>query len=141
LSTVNSTIAPSLFSHPCRTLVKSLNSKCQLPIISELSSTAASQLIRYYLFSINNLAGLVSSLYSLGADPTENTVSNSSFIVVMGGYLAIARILLTSLPAVTKQHPLPRCSLRGPYPATGLYATILSNLLCSLANMYGSHGC
>jgi hypothetical protein len=41
--------------------------------------------------------------YSLRADPTENTASNSSSIVVMGGYLAIARILLTCLSAVTKQ--------------------------------------
>jgi hypothetical protein len=49
-------------------------------------------------------AGLGFSLYSLGADPTENTASDSFSIVVMGGCLAIARILLLSLPAVTKQH-------------------------------------
>jgi hypothetical protein len=40
--------------------------------------------------------------YTLGADPTENTASNSCSIV-MGGCLAIPHILLTRLPAVTKQ--------------------------------------
>jgi hypothetical protein len=40
---------------------------------------------------------LESSLYSLGADPTENVVSNNSSIVVIGGYQTIARILLTCL--------------------------------------------
>jgi hypothetical protein len=39
----------------------------------------------------------------LGADPTENTTSNSPSIVVMGGCLAIAWISLTSLPAINKQ--------------------------------------
>jgi hypothetical protein len=39
----------------------------------------------------------------LGADPTENTASNAFSIVVMGGSLAVARILLTCLPAITKQ--------------------------------------
>jgi hypothetical protein len=36
--------------------------------------------------------GLGSSLYSLGANPTENTASNSPSIVVMGGSRAIVRI-------------------------------------------------
>jgi hypothetical protein len=40
-------------------------------------------------------AGLVFPLYSLEADPTENTASNSFSIVVMGGCLAIALILVT----------------------------------------------
>jgi hypothetical protein len=44
-----------------------------------------------------------SSLYSLGADPTENTASNSFYIIVTGGCLARARISLTCLPAATKQ--------------------------------------
>jgi hypothetical protein len=48
-------------------------------------------------------ASLGSLLYSLRGDSTENITSNSSSIVVMGGYLAIAWILLTCLPAVTKQ--------------------------------------
>jgi hypothetical protein len=48
-------------------------------------------------------AGLGSSLYSLGADLTENTASNSFYIIVMGGCLAIDRVLLTCFPAVTKQ--------------------------------------
>jgi hypothetical protein len=42
-----------------------------------------------------NSSGLGSSLYSLGLDPTENTASNSFYVVVMGGCLAIAQILLT----------------------------------------------
>jgi hypothetical protein len=58
-----------------------------------------------------------SSLYSLGADPTENTASNSFSIVVIGGCLAITRILLTCLPAATKQPD--RCT------ATVLHATIV----------------
>jgi hypothetical protein len=52
----------------------------QLPTISQLSSTAYSQLTRCHLFSIINSAGLGTSLYSLGADPTENTVSNNSSV-------------------------------------------------------------
>jgi hypothetical protein len=43
-----------------------------------------------------------SSLYCLGADPTENTASNS-FSIVMYGCLAIAWISLTCLLAATKQ--------------------------------------
>jgi hypothetical protein len=46
--------------------------------------------------------GLGSSLYSLGTDSTENTASNS-FTVVIGGCLAIARVLMTCLPAATKE--------------------------------------
>jgi hypothetical protein len=52
---------------------------------------------------ITHLAGLGSSLYSLVADPTENTASNSFSIVVVGGCLAISWILLTCLSAATKQ--------------------------------------
>jgi hypothetical protein len=48
-------------------------------------------------------AGLGSSLYSLGADPTENTDLNSPSIVVMDGCPAIARISLTCSRAVIKQ--------------------------------------
>jgi hypothetical protein len=48
-------------------------------------------------------AGLGSSLYSLGEDPTENTASNNPSIVVMDGRLAIAWVSLMCLPAVTKQ--------------------------------------
>jgi hypothetical protein len=48
-------------------------------------------------------AGLGSSLYSLGVDPTENTSSNNPSIVVRGGCLARDGILLTCLPNVTKQ--------------------------------------
>jgi hypothetical protein len=42
--------------------------------------------------STDSSAGLGFSLYSLGADPTENTASNSPSIVVMGSRVAIARI-------------------------------------------------
>jgi hypothetical protein len=48
-------------------------------------------------------AGLGSSLYSLGADPTENSASNSCYVLVMVGFLAIDRISLTCSPAVTQQ--------------------------------------
>jgi hypothetical protein len=48
-------------------------------------------------------ACLGSSLYSLGADPTENAAFNHFYIVVTGDYLALPRILLMCLPAVTKQ--------------------------------------
>jgi hypothetical protein len=48
---------------------------------------------------------LGSSLYSPGADPTENTTLNS-FYIAMDGYLAIARIMLMCLSAVTKQRLL-----------------------------------
>jgi hypothetical protein len=44
---------------------------------------------------------LGSSSYSLGVNPTENTASNSSCIVIMGGCLATAMIFLICLPAVT----------------------------------------
>jgi hypothetical protein len=62
--------------------------------------------------------------YSLGADPTENITFNNSSFVVMGGYLAIARILLTCLPAVTKQRLLSRDRCI----ATVLHATSLLSL-------------
>jgi hypothetical protein len=52
---------------------------------------------------LTHSAGLETSLYSLGADPTENTASNSPSVVVMGGCLAMDLVLLTCLPAVTKQ--------------------------------------
>jgi hypothetical protein len=64
-------------------------------------------------FSQFHSAGLGSSLYSPGADPTENTAPNSSSIVAMGGCLAIARILLTCLSAVTKQQLLSCCLFLG----------------------------
>jgi hypothetical protein len=41
----------------------------------------SSQLTRCYLFLVINSAGLGSSLCSLGADPTENTISKSTSIV------------------------------------------------------------
>jgi hypothetical protein len=45
----------------------------------------------------------IAPLYGTEADPTENTAFNSSSIVVMGGCLTLAGILLTCLPAVIKQ--------------------------------------
>jgi hypothetical protein len=83
-------------------------------------------------------ARLVSSLYNLGEDPTENTASNDPSIVVMGGCLATDWI---SFPRERVYRPLLRtvclfvrllhrngCTrpFRGLCPATGLYATIWS---------------
>jgi hypothetical protein len=68
-----------------------------------------------------NSAGLGSPPQSLGADPKENTTSHSFYIVVMGGCLAIVRILLTCLPSryqATHIHSRDRCI------ATVLHATI-----------------
>jgi hypothetical protein len=57
-------------------------------------------------FQLNFSAGLGSSLYSLGADSTENTTSNSPTIVAMGA-LPSDRLDIVSagtcLPTVTKQ--------------------------------------
>jgi hypothetical protein len=99
LSISNSTITPSLLSLPCRAQLNchpstnSLNSShCHLKRLSQFSS-----------------AKLVSSLYSSRADPTENTVPNSSSIVAIGGCRGIARISLTCLLVVTKQQPLSHC--------------------------------
>jgi hypothetical protein len=49
---------------------------------------------------------LESSLYSFGANATENTAPNTSFIITVGGCLSIVKILLMCLPAVTKQRIL-----------------------------------
>jgi hypothetical protein len=81
-------------------------------------------------------ARLVSSLYNLGADTTENTSNNPS-VVLMGGCLAIYWI---SFPRERVYQPLLRigclfirllhrngCTLfpfRGLCPAAGLYTTI-----------------
>jgi hypothetical protein len=55
-------------------------------------------------------AGLECSLYSFGADPTENTYSTSPSAFFVGGCLAIARISFSCLSDVTKQriflHPI-----------------------------------
>jgi hypothetical protein len=68
-------------------------------------------------------AGLGSSLYRSGADPTENTTPSSPSVIAMDGCVAIARISLTCLPAITKRQPLSRL-FRGLCLAAGLYATI-----------------
>jgi hypothetical protein len=71
-------------------------------------------------------AGLGFLLYSLGADPTENTASNNPTIVVMGGCLAIDWILF---PQEHVYQPLPSSDhcLQSHCLATGLYATIWIN--------------
>jgi hypothetical protein len=51
----------------------------------------------------NLAAGLGSSLYSLGADPTENIASKSFHIVVVVSFLATTQVSLTSRSSVTKQ--------------------------------------
>jgi hypothetical protein len=48
-------------------------------------------------------AGMGSSVYRLRVDPKEITAYNNSYIVVMGGCLEIAQILLICLLAITKQ--------------------------------------
>jgi hypothetical protein len=69
------------------------------------SSASCVQVVTVWRISYNctHSACLASSLCSLGADPPENTTSNSFSIVVTGGCLAIARILLTCSPDATKQ--------------------------------------
>jgi hypothetical protein len=65
-------------------------------------------------------ASLGSSLYSFGADTKENTASNSFAIIIMGGCLAIARILVTCLQAATEQFHVPSSDC---FIATVLHAT------------------
>jgi hypothetical protein len=109
------------FSFPCSgPLVTAARAKlfCQLTnhLYSHLFSASLAQLDsteptftnqQLHLTSLHStelhLGDLGSSLYGLGADPTDNTASNNPSIVVMGGCLAMARILLTCLPAVTNQ--------------------------------------
>jgi hypothetical protein len=70
----------------------------ELPANYQLNSLNSSQ----SQSQIQSQFGLGSLLYSIGEDPTENATSNSFSVVAMGGYLEIARILLTCLLAVTK---------------------------------------
>jgi hypothetical protein len=87
----------------------SSNLEGQVPVFISLRNRVA-QLYPQALSSLfvasydSQSASLGSLLYSLGANSTENIASNNPSVVVMGGYLAIARILLTCLPAATKQH-------------------------------------
>jgi hypothetical protein len=69
-------------------------------------------------------AGLGSSLYSLRDGPNRKHSFQQFFYT--GGCLALARILLACLPAVTKQRLLSHL-FRGVCLATGLYVTILSS--------------
>jgi hypothetical protein len=68
------------------------------------------------------LTSILCSLYSLGADPTENTASKKPSIIFMGGRLAIAPILLTCILAVTN---VTHVASRDRYTATALHATVL----------------
>jgi hypothetical protein len=95
LSIVNSTTAPSLSA----SLAK--NDSTVNPQLNFLAHEPTTSLHITQLTC--HSGGLESSLHSLGADPTENTASNSHSIVVMGDCLAIARISLTCTPAVAKQ--------------------------------------
>jgi hypothetical protein len=63
---------------------------CQLNYTA-ISSQPPLQSSNHCLLSTNS-AGLGSSLYSLGIDPTENIASNSPSSVVMSGCLVISRI-------------------------------------------------
>jgi hypothetical protein len=85
----------SCHSSPCRNLVK-----CQLNY-SAISSQPPLQ-------SSAELSWPGSSLYSLGADPTEKTACSSPCIVVMGGCLATAPDIVaegTCLPSRCSETP------------------------------------
>jgi hypothetical protein len=60
----------------------------QLPALRFFLQDSSTELTASYQLSQFNSAGLESSLYSFGVDPTENTGSNSLSIVLMGGCLA-----------------------------------------------------
>jgi hypothetical protein len=91
--------AQVLVTATCAELLSTINWKLQRHLFSaslaKLNCTANHQLTYW--------TGLGSSLHSPGVDPTENTASNNFSIVFMGGFLAIAQISLTCLPAATKQ--------------------------------------
>jgi hypothetical protein len=74
-------------------------------------------------------AGLRSLLHSFSVDTTENTARQPS-IVIMYGCLAIAGILLTCLPAFTKQ----KCSFPRSLHSNG--TTCYSSSGTSLPNTY-----
>jgi hypothetical protein len=105
----NWTIAPSLLSLPCRTQLN-----CQP-----------------WTDSIPNSARLGSSLYSIGEDPTENTVSNNYSTVIdaclpircletgcVTVVLLLRAYILWALPSNNG------CCLESHSLATGLYATL-----------------
>jgi hypothetical protein len=77
--------AQVLLSHP------PVQNSCQFPQsqLTTINSETLNQVLccncqlsRYHLFSVIPSAGLGSSLYSLGVDPTENTVFDWSTIVI-----------------------------------------------------------
>jgi hypothetical protein len=118
----------SCHNRPCRILVNSLN--CQLStncsaISSQPPLQSSAELPTLTSLSILLSAGLVSLLYSFGADPTESTDFNSFYIV---------GVFTDPLPRNYRFliHQLDirgRTSLfRGLCPSRGLYAAILSRV-------------
>jgi hypothetical protein len=140
LSTDNSTDwVPSCW--PFHTNLLVFSSQADFLLTTELSHSPTSYFTSLHspeLLTDLTAARLVSSLYNLGADPTENTASNNPSIVVMGSWLAIDWI---SFPRERSHRQLlrnrclfirlllsnrcTRCPFRGLCPATGLHATIL----------------
>jgi hypothetical protein len=153
LSTVNSTIAPSLFSSPCRARLTCQSSAVWVPdwrpfhpILLFLSSQADFQLAAELFHSPTsyfsslpfpslhctqlNCSGLMSSLYSLRADPKRNTRSHCNYCcvhLVSVGTCLPSRCLETS--CIT---PLFYCcgnylttaAVYSHHLAVGLYATL-----------------
>jgi hypothetical protein len=104
ISTLYKSRQLSLFPACC------VSNSCSLATASNSGDSSASlaHIVAVQQISRNwtHSASLGSSLYSLGAEPTENTSTNSFSVVVMGSCLAIARISPTCLPAATKQRML-----------------------------------
>jgi hypothetical protein len=103
LSTVNSTATPPLLSLPCRTRLNCQPSINWVPGWRPFHTNLLVFSSQAEFQQNCHSAGLGSSLYSLRADPTENTASSNPYILVMDGCLTIAQMVLTCLPAATKQ--------------------------------------
>jgi hypothetical protein len=80
---------------PFHTNLLVFSSQANFQLTTELSHSTTSYFMS--LHSTELPAGLGYSLYSLRADPPENTASNDTSILVIGRCLAIARTLLTCL--------------------------------------------
>jgi hypothetical protein len=97
LSTVNSAIAQSLLSLPCRARVNSTSLH-----FTSLHSTSL-HFTSLHSAELDRQPGVL-AIYSLGTDRKENTASNSSSVVIMGGRITITRI---SFPRERVYRPLP----------------------------------
>jgi hypothetical protein len=99
------TLADCHFNYSAISSQPSLQSSTQLPTLNWTLTRQPTTSLHSTQLNCTQVS-LGFSLYSLGADPTGNTASSNPSIV-MDGFLAIARILLTCLPAVTKQRMFP----------------------------------